>query len=119
MFMKLLVILTDPPYGNENVYNSLRLCLALTKAKSNTNLRIFLLGDAAVAAQANQSTPKGFYNIERMLTLLLKQKATVKACGTCLKARGITESHLTTGVQASTMTKLAEWTLWADKILSL
>jgi uncharacterized protein involved in oxidation of intracellular sulfur len=117
--MKVLVILTDPPYGNENVYNGLRLCLTLTKGKSDTNLRIFLLGDAAVAAQANQLTPKGFYNLERMLNLLLNQKVTVKACGTCLKARGITESLLITGVQASTMTELAEWTRWADKIISL
>jgi uncharacterized protein involved in oxidation of intracellular sulfur len=116
--MNILVILTDPPYGNENVYNGLRLSLALRKTKSDVSLRIFLLGDAVVAGLAKQDTPKGYYNVERMLTLLLKQDVMIKACGTCLKARGILEDYLVVGVQPSTMGELAEWTLWTDKVLS-
>ena len=117
--MKILVILTDPPYGNENVYNGLRLCLALKKAKADVHLRVFLLGDAVVGALTKQDTPKGYYNIERMLSLLLRQEALIKACGTCLRTRGISEASLITGIQPSSMAELAAWTLWADKVISL
>ncbi|MHA2427697.1 MAG: DsrE/DsrF/TusD sulfur relay family protein [Candidatus Hermodarchaeia archaeon] len=117
--MNILMILTGPPYGSENVYNGLRLGLSLIKGKSEVQLRLFLMGDAVVAGLAKQDTPKEYYNLERMLTLLMKQGAVVKACGTCIKARGIAESYLVDGVQPSTMTELAEWTRWADKVLNL
>lgn len=43
--MQFLLILNDPPYGTERVYNGLRLGLALAKA-NDAQVTIFLMGDA-------------------------------------------------------------------------
>ena len=68
--MKYLVILNDPPYGTERSYNGLRLAGALAKVKG-TSVYVFLMGDAAGCAVAGQTTPTGYYNIERMLKPLV------------------------------------------------
>lgn len=48
-----LFILNDPPYGTERSYNGLRLAGALAE-RENEEIRIFLMGDAASCAKANQ-----------------------------------------------------------------
>ena len=48
-----LFILNDPPYGTERSYNGLRLAGTLAK-RENEQVKIFLLGDAAACAKANQ-----------------------------------------------------------------
>ncbi len=65
------IILNNAPYGTELAYNGLRLALAL--AKKGGQVRIFLLGDGVLCALADQQTPDGYYNIERMLKSLLKR----------------------------------------------
>ena len=65
--MKTLVLINDPPYGTERVYNALRLAHALLKRDPATQLTVFLMADAVLAAKAQQKTPEGYYNIERML----------------------------------------------------
>ena len=45
--MKILVILNDPPYGTERVYNGLRLAANLLAKHEGIDLTVFLLGDAA------------------------------------------------------------------------
>jgi len=54
------------PYGTEKAYYALRLANQLGKAHENTEVRIFLMADAASCAVANQTTPTAYYNIERM-----------------------------------------------------
>lgn len=56
--MKYLFILNDPPYGTERSYNGLRLARALAKHEGN-EVRVFLLGDAALCAKAGQKVPQG------------------------------------------------------------
>jgi uncharacterized protein involved in oxidation of intracellular sulfur len=58
---KTLLILNDPPYGTERSYNGLRLADSLAK-RDDEQVRIFLMGDAASCAKANQQTPNGYYN---------------------------------------------------------
>jgi uncharacterized protein involved in oxidation of intracellular sulfur len=65
-----------------------------------------------------QVTPQGYYNLERMLKSVLQKGGQIKACGTCLDARGMKEIPLIEGVEASTMPQLAQWTLAADKVLT-
>ena len=65
-----LFILNEGPYGNERSYNGLRLASAILK-RSPASVRVFLLGDAASCAVKGQDTPQGFYNVERLLRLLL------------------------------------------------
>jgi uncharacterized protein involved in oxidation of intracellular sulfur len=68
-----LFVINDSPYGNERPYNALRLALNLVK-REGTHIRVFLLGDGVNCAMAGQKTPKGYYNVERMLKSLAKRR---------------------------------------------
>ncbi len=89
--MKVLFLINDAPYGSERVYNALRLGQALLKRDAATQLTIFLLGDAVLAAKAKQKTPEGYYNIERMLGRIVSGNGIMLTCGTCMDARGMAD----------------------------
>ena len=80
-------------------------------------MRVFLLGDAAACAKRGQKVPQGYYNVADMLSGVARRGGTVGVCGTCLDARGITESELMEGAARGSMDQLADWSAWADKIL--
>ena len=115
--MRVLLILNDPPYGSERVYNALRLAHALVKKDTTTEATIFLMADAVLAAKGGQKTPDGYYNIERMLKRVLADRGKVLLCGTCMDARGLDETSLIAGARRSTMDELAAATAEADKVL--
>ncbi len=115
--MNLLIIINDPPYGTERLYNALRLAHALAKTEPKPAITVFLMADAVVAAKAGQKTPDGYYNAERMLKLVLTRHGRVLLCGTCMDARGIAETDVVAGAERSTMDALAAETLAADKVL--
>jgi uncharacterized protein involved in oxidation of intracellular sulfur len=116
--MKTLLILNDPPYGSERTYNGLRLAHSLLKNDSEGEVTVFLMADSVWAAKAQQKTPEGFYNIERMLRRVLAgSRGRVLLCGTCMDARGLSEAEVMDGAQRSTMDELAAATLAADKVL--
>lgn len=115
--MKSLFVINDPPYGTERAYNALRLAHALAKKDSAADITVFLMADAVLAAKGGQKTPEGFYNIERMLKRVLAAKGRVLLCGTCMDARGLTDSELMDGARRSTMDELAAATIEADKVL--
>lgn len=114
--MKTLFILNGAPYGNETSYNGLRLAGALSK-REGQEVKIFLLGDAAVCAQAGQKVPQGFYNTELMLKSPARNGAEIAVCGTCMDTRGITAERLVEGTRRGTLEELTDWTVWADKVL--
>ena len=89
--MKVLFIINAPPYGSERVYNALRLARGLVKKDPATQVTVFLMADAVLAAKAQQKMPDGYYNIERMLKRALGGKGIVLLCGTCMDARGMHE----------------------------
>jgi len=115
--MKTLLILNDPPYGTERCYNALRLVHALLKRNPETEVTVFLMADAVVAAKGAQKTPEGYYNIERMLKRVLSAKGQVLLCGTCMDARGLTDAETMAGARRSTMDELAAATVAADRVL--
>lgn len=115
--MRFLLILNDPPYGTERSYNGLRLARTLALGEE-TEIRVFLIGDAVGCAVSGQKTPDGYYNLEKMVRFLTRKGTPVGCCGTCTDARGITDEMLSDGAQHSSMDELAEWTLWADKVLT-
>jgi uncharacterized protein involved in oxidation of intracellular sulfur len=115
--MKILFILNEPPYGNERSYNGLRLAGSLAR-QSDTQLRIFLVGDAVSCAKAGQKVPQGFYNVQLMITAVLRHGGVIGACGSCLDARGLQNQELIEGIRRSSMEELSAWTLEADKVLS-
>jgi uncharacterized protein involved in oxidation of intracellular sulfur len=53
-----------------------------------------------------------------MLKSVLAKGGKVKACGTCLDARGIRNALLTEGVEVSNMVELAQWSVDADKVFT-
>jgi len=69
--IKYLIIINDGPYGNERPYNALRLAMNIAK-REGTYVRVFLMGDGVQCAIKGQDTPQGYYNIERMLTSVLR-----------------------------------------------
>lgn len=112
--MKTLLILNDPAYGTERSYNALRLAKAL--AGKGAEVSVFLMADAVACAKAGQKVPQGFYNLELMVKSVIR-KGTVLLCGTCMDARGLTDTELVEGARRSTMAELAEHTLAADRVL--
>jgi len=116
--VKILFILNEAPYGSEKTYNALRLAMALQKDQPGTEIRLFLMADAATAALPAQGTPQGYYNIERMLRSVLAKGAQLKLCGTCCEARGVKAVPLLEGAEVSTMSQLAQWTVESDKVLA-
>ncbi len=116
--MKVLTIINDPPYGSEKAYNALRLAMAIQKGFKDAKVTVFLMGDAVVCAMPEQSTPDGFYNIERMLKSIMKNGGTVKTCMSCLSVRGMLETMLMDGVELGTIDQLAELTIQTDRLVS-
>ncbi|MGE3571215.1 MAG: DsrE/DsrF/TusD sulfur relay family protein [Burkholderiales bacterium] len=117
--MKYLFILNDPPYGTERSYNGLRLARELLKDSGrNAEVKVFLLGDAAACAKGGQKVPQGYYSIEAMLQGVAARGAEVGVCGTCMDARGIADGELGKGCARSTMVELADWTDWADRVMT-
>lgn len=118
LMMKVLFIINDGPYGSEKAYNALRLIMTLQAAHPKTEILIFLLSDAVGCALVDQSTPQGYYNIERMLKAVNKKGAKVKTCGSCIEARGMTELKLIEGAEIGGMSDLTAWLLESDKVIT-
>jgi len=114
--MKTLFVLNDAPYGSERSYNGLRLAGSLSKAEGG-EVKLFLIGDAAACAKGGQKVPEGFYNVQLMLGRVVRNKAEVGVCGTCMDARGIADPELADGTHRSTLAELTSWTQWADKVM--
>ena len=115
--MKHLLILNDPPYGTERSYNGLRLASALLKNSAEAQVTVFLMADAVGCARRGQETPSGYYNLERMLSVVVRGGGQILLCGTCMSARGITDADVVEGARRSTMDELAAETASADKVL--
>lgn len=115
--MRTLFIVNDPPYGSERSYNALRLAASLA-TREDEEVLVFLMGDATGGAKAGQSVPKGYYNFESLLRLMLSYGGTVGACGTCLEARGIGEGDLLEGVEVCTLQTLTDWIQRVDRVLN-
>jgi uncharacterized protein involved in oxidation of intracellular sulfur len=114
---KVLLILNQPAYGADETFNAIRLAKALTR-KDDTEVTVFLMGDAVTCAIAGQKTPDGYYTLETMLRSFAHHDGRIACCGTCLDARGLTEDHLIKEAARSTMDELAAWTVEADQVLS-
>jgi uncharacterized protein involved in oxidation of intracellular sulfur len=115
--MKILFILNEAPYGSEKTYNALRLAMTLQKDQPNTEVLIFLMADAVSAALPAQTTPQGYYNVERMVKSVASKGGQVRLCGACCEARGIKAMPLLNGTEISTMSQLAQWTVESEKVL--
>lgn len=62
--------------------------------------------------------PPGYYNVQTMLSAIIRRNASVGICGSCMDARGMTDAELVEGAHRSSMEELANWTLDADKVIT-
>ena len=113
----LVVIANGAPYGQESLFNALRLSIALKEQQDNLDLRLFLMSDS-VSAGLHGQQPREGYNLQQMLEILTAQNVPVKLCKTCADARGISGLTLVDGVEIGTLSELAQWTLCAEKVLT-
>jgi uncharacterized protein involved in oxidation of intracellular sulfur len=118
MAQKILILINDAPYGTEKAYNALRLAMQLGKDHGDVEVRVFLMADAATCALANQNTPNGYYNVERMLKAVILKGGKVKICGSCADARGLKNAQLIEGMELSTMAELTDWVVDSDKVMT-
>ncbi len=118
MTQKVLIIINDAPYGTEKAYNALRLAMQLGKEHENVEVRVFLMADAANCALANQNTPNGYYNVERMIKAVQVKGGKVKICGSCADVRGLKNAPLIEGTELSTMAELTNWVVDSDKVIT-
>lgn len=115
--MRTLFIVNDPPYGSERSYNALRLAASLA-TRENEEVWVYLMGDAVAGAKAGQSLPKGYYNFEALLRLVVSYGGAIAACGTCLEARGIAAGEMVEGLQKTTLQTLTDWVQEVDRVLT-
>jgi len=115
--MRTLFIVNDAPYGNERSYNALRLAASLA-TREDEEVWVYLMGDATSGGKSGQAVPKGYYNFEALLRLILSYGGAVGACGTCLEARGLGQEDLLEGIQACTLQTLTDWTQQVDRVLT-
>ncbi len=116
--MKELIIIHDAPYGNEKAYNALRHAMKVQAEHKEVSVTVFLMADAVGCAVKNQKTAQGYYNIERMIGAIIKNRGEVKMCGTCLDARGIEQNIIVDGAARSNMSEFTNLTLESDKVIS-
>ncbi|KEY60532.1 DsrE/DsrF/TusD sulfur relay family protein [Serratia sp. DD3] len=113
----LLLIANGAAYGQESLFNALRLAITLKEQQPELCLKLFLMSDAVVAGIAGQQPREG-YNLQQMLEILTAQQVPVKLCKTCADARGVSQLSLVDGVEIGTLVELGQWTLAADKVLT-
>jgi uncharacterized protein involved in oxidation of intracellular sulfur len=75
------------------------------------------LVDAAGCAKKDQKVPQGYYNAEVMLRNVGRHGGQIGVCGTCMDARGITDTELTDTTHRSSLEELTNWVQWADRTL--
>jgi len=63
--MKILFFINDAPYGTEKFYIACRLAMTFQKENKEVEVLLFLMADAVTASLSNQTTPHGYYNLER------------------------------------------------------
>lgn len=115
----ILIIFNREPYDNTDVtWNGLR--LALTLAKNNQGVRIFLMNDSVDMARNECKPPEGYdQDLSLLLKDLIAQGVPVRVCGTCMSRCGIYKNRpYFEGAEKSTMTELAEWVADSDKVLT-
>jgi uncharacterized protein involved in oxidation of intracellular sulfur len=110
------MIINGSAYGLDSTYNAIRLAGSMAKRES-VELAVFLMGDGVTAAIAGQKSPDGYYKLDRMLGGVTRQGGEILCCGTCIDARGISESMLIDGARRSSMEELTDVTLAAEKVL--
>lgn len=102
---KFFVVITKDAYDSEVAFAGLR--FALTALVQGHSVKLFLLASGALIAVRNQAPDLGA-NMGKWLNDIKEEGGEIKACGICLKTRGITKEILLDSVQIGSMGDLVE-----------
>ena len=116
--MKVLIIINDAPYGTEKAWNALRIAMQFQRDMEGTEIRVSFMSDGVFCSVSNETTPNGFYNIERMIEAVILKGGKIGMCTTCGEARGLKAMKLIGGVEWSGMKELVEWIADSDKVIN-
>jgi predicted peroxiredoxin len=94
----------------------------LALAEAGHEVQIYLLGEAVVLMRkvvADAVTPVGWPAVGEFLNKLTAKHVQIYACGACAKARGVTESDLTSyGAKFGSPPIFVSLIEWADHIIT-
>lgn len=115
--MKLLVLLSHPPYdGTDVLWNAIR--LIDTALVERHNVFIFVMNDA-VDVVRNGSKPEGAeFDLTGLLVESIKRGADVKICTTCVNRCGIRKGEVIREAKLAGMSDLVQWIDEADKVVT-
>ncbi len=108
------IAIGDGGYTRERPYTLLR--FAYTALLEEHKVNIFLVEDGIFVGKKNQE-PSTYDNVGKWMTDVISEGANVKACGVCMKARGLSEDELIKGIQKTSMHGFVEMCAEADNII--
>jgi uncharacterized protein involved in oxidation of intracellular sulfur len=115
--MKLLVILSHPPYdGTDVIWNAIR--LIDTALVEKHNVFVFVMNDAVDTVRKDSKPESAEFDLGEMLIESIKRGAHVKICTTCVNRCGISKGEIIPEAKLSGMSDLVKWIAEADKIVT-
>lgn len=109
------VIIGQAPYTAERPYTGLR--FVNTALLDGHSVKLFLMEDGIFVALKKQN-PSEYPNLREWLEQGIETGSLeVKACGVCMKARGVDEADMVPGIKAASMHELVAWVAECDKSL--
>lgn len=114
--MKLLVILSQKPYGSDVIWNALR--LAETSLSLGQSVYIFVMNDAVDITRKNSRPEGAEFDLGEILVQLEGKGALIKLCTTCIQRCGIAKGEIINLTWPAGMKDLANWIAEADKVVT-
>nr|MDO8088829.1 DsrE family protein [Candidatus Sigynarchaeum springense] len=111
---KLAIIIGQAPYTAERPYTAMR--FVNTALLDGHSVKLFLIEDGVFAALKKQN-PTEYPNVKQWIEQGIEAGLEVKACGVCMKARGVEEADMINGVKTASMHDLVSWVAECDKSL--
>jgi len=108
------IVIGSGAYTSERPYTMLR--FAYTSLLEGHKINIFLVEDGVFVGKKNQN-PSSYDNIEKWLGDVIEEGGIIKACGVCIKARGVSTEELIEGIEITSMNGFVDMCVQADNIL--
>jgi len=110
-----MIFIGSGPYTTERPYTALR--FAYSALIEGHTVKMFAFEDAIIALRKNQN-PSNIYNLQEWIARCFEEPGfELASCGVCMKARGMAQEELITGVKMGTMEMAVDWTAASDKQL--
>ncbi|MHA1791579.1 MAG: DsrE/DsrF/TusD sulfur relay family protein [Promethearchaeota archaeon] len=111
--MKIAVIIGSGPYTHERAYTALR--FVNTALLEGHEVRLFLIEDGVFVGLKKQK-PAEYPNLVEWLEQGIEtENLEIKACGVCLKARGISKEALVDSISPGTMHDMVDFVVDSER----